>query len=403
MKYMLSLVFALMCGTCLAQTSAAGYEGSWTGTLSLNGTELELVFHLGDSCTVDVPAQGAKGLEAILSCEPGNPGVRIEIPSIGARFEGLHVYNMIAGTFFQSGLQFPMTLLNGSPEGPYRPQTPQPPFPYSVEEVSFANGTAVLSGSLTVPEGSGVDTPVVLMISGSGSQDRDEEIMDHRPFAVIADAFARAGIATLRYDDRGFAKSTGDIINVTTDTLAADAAAGIALLRRLGYTDVGALGHSEGGTIVFMLASEGLTDFVISMAGGMETGEQTILAQVRAQSLVAGATEEQADAYARQALDSFRFDGSAWSARFLALDPAQYIVDTKCRVLALNGEKDMQVLAERNIPVIEKLLPLAQVRVYPDLNHLFQHCTTGMPSEYYDIEETISDEVLSDMIAWILE
>lgn len=399
----MSLCLALMCVPCLGQGTAAGLEGSWSGTLSLNGTELELVFHLGENCTVDVPAQGAEGIEAAVSCEPGNPEVKIDIPSIGARFEGMYVYNMIAGTFCQSGMEFPLTLVNRGPRVPSRPQTPVPPFPYSVEEVSFVNGSAVLSGSLTVPEGSGMDSPAVVMVSGSGSQNRDEEIMGHKPFAVIADAFARAGIVTLRYDDRGFAASTGDVDNATTDTLAADAASGIAFLRGRGYRNVGVLGHSEGGTIAFMLAAEGLPDFIVSMAGGIEPGSQILFSQVRAQSLCAGASVEQAEAYAAQVLRDFRLQGGAWATRFLDLDPAEYVGRVHCRVLALNGEKDMQVLASGNIPLLQSLLPSAETKIYPGLNHLFQHCDTGLPSEYYGIEETISEEVLTDMTAWILE
>ncbi len=288
---------------------------------------------------MDVPAQGAKGIPAGFSqLESG--AVKIDVPAIKAYFEGMYVSNMLIGIFYQSGMQFPLTLLYEKPKALNRPQTPVEPFPYNTKEVTFANGNAQLSGTLTTPSGSDMNTPVVIMITGSGSQNRDEELFEHKPFAVIADAFARNGIATLRYDDRGFAKSTGNAESATTDTLAADAAAGIMFLRERGYKNIGALGHSEGGTIVFMLAADGLTDFIISMAGGIERGDKTLFAQVDAQAMVMGANEQQAKM-------------------------------------------------------------AAHVKVYPGLNHLFQHCTTGLPTEYYNIEETISTVVLQDMANWI--
>ncbi len=404
MKYILSLILTLLCLTGFSQEIDDKYRGTWSGALDVNGTKLELVFHIGDECTLDVPAQGVKGFKAAFS-QITEDSVRIQIPMIWAAFTGSYDGEQMTGTYFQSGVELPLTLLRGGPEKAKRPQTPVPPFPYNTEDVAFANGSAILSGTLTTPSTMNPDTPVVLMITGSGAQNRDEELMEHRPFSVIADAFARAGIASLRYDDRGFARSTGDLASATTDTLAADAAAGIAFLRSLGYTNVGALGHSEGGTIAFMLAADSANapEFIISMAGMVEQGEATLLAQVQAQALIAGMSEEQAQTYAQQIVEQFRSSGNAWSVRFLELNPAPYVKETKCRVLAINGGKDMQVLAERNIPMLQELLPEAETRIYPELNHLLQHCNTGLPAEYYDIEETISPQVLEDMIKWILQ
>ncbi len=375
------------------------YQGRWTGALSLNGSELELVFNIAGECTLDVPAQGAKGISASLSQLPGGV-VRIDVPSIGAYYEGMFLINRFVGTFHQNGMEFSLTLMGGVPQKPNRPQMPKAPFPYKTEDVIFAKGSAMLSGTLTMPEDGDLSTPVVLLVTGSGAQNRDEELFDHKPFAVIADAFARKGIASLRYDDRGFAKSTGDLASATTDTLAADAAAGIAYLRGRGYKTVGVVGHSEGGTIAFMLAAEGNVDFIISMAGMVEGGEATLLAQTVARTLAGGATEAQAQEYARKVVAEFRMAGNAWMSRFLRLDPVQYVKSAKCRVLAINGEKDIQVLADRNIPLVKSLLPAAETKIYPNLNHLFQHCDNVLDS-YYDIEETISPEVLSDMIEWI--
>lgn len=404
MKSLITLTLTLLCLTGFAQDTDDKYTGTWSGALDVNGTKLEFVFHIGtEECTMDVPTQGIKGFKSEFS-EISDDSVRIRIPMIWAAFTGRYEDDRMTGTYTQSGVELPLTLLRGDLEKAERPQTPVPPFPYNTEDVAFTNGSAVLSGTLATPAAMTPDTPVVLMITGSGAQNRDEELMEHRPFAVIADAFARNGIATLRYDDRGFAKSTGDLTNATTDTLAADAAAGIAFLRSKGYTNVGALGHSEGGTIVFMLAADSANspDFIISMAGMIESGEATLLAQVKAQAVIAEMTEVQANIYAKQVVNQFRSSGNAWSTRFLELDPAPFVRATKCRVLAINGGKDMQVLADRNIPLLKELLPEAETKIYPGLNHLFQHCNTGLPAEYYGIEETISPEVLQDMIKWIL-
>ncbi len=427
LSFGMMLVLAFVCISGEAQQVKQRYIGSWSGTMDVNGSNLELVFNVSeDGCTMDVPAQGAKGIKAEFTQEAKGV-IKILVPRLMAYFEGKYVNSKpalsqsgnirIEGTFYQSGMQFPLTLKPAGPSKPGRPQTPQPPFPYSTEEVRFSNGSTVLSGTLTipfedghlaVPDGSGMSDgtriPAVILITGSGAQNRDEEMLEHRPFAVVADAFARAGIATLRYDDRGVGRSTGDFAAATTDTLASDAAAGIAFLRDNGFENVGALGHSEGGTIAFMLAAgDSAPDFVISMAGAIERGDSVLFSQVEAQALLTGASSSQAKFYARQMVDRFRSANDPWSTRFLELDPAPYIRNVKCRVLAINGEKDMQVLPQRNIPLLQELLPSAEVKIYPGLNHLFQHCGTGLPAEYYNIEETISPEVLEDMVRWILK
>ncbi len=384
-----------------AGLAAAGQElnGAWSGSIEAGGAELALVFHISEGkCRLEVPAQGA-WVEADMTVENG--GLKINIPKIGAKYEGSYFMGAIMGTFTQLGTECPLTLKPGKPV-PKRPQTPMGMVSYSFREVTFESGDAALSGTLTTPENAGLDIPILLMVSGSGMQDRDETIMDHRPFAVIAHAFVNEGIGTLRYDDRGVRKSTGNFESATTDTFAEDALAGLNYLRSLGYTKVGLLGHSEGGTIAFMLAaSEGGPDFIISMAGMAEDGETTLLAQAAEIAVVQGLPEEQAKPYAKQMVASTKATANIWMKRFLELDPKEYIAKVTCPTLALNGEKDLQVIAERNIPIIKELIPSATTKVYPGLNHLFQHCTTGNPTEYYSIEETISPEVLTDMIEWI--
>jgi pimeloyl-ACP methyl ester carboxylesterase len=201
----------------------------------------------------------------------------------------------IMGTFKQHGQSFPLTIKPGLLKR-NRPQTPAMPYPYQTQEVSFNNGDAILKGTLVIPENASRQTPVLLMVTGSGLQNRDEEIFEHKPFAVIADALARAGIATLRYDDRGFGESTGDVVNCTTEDLKNDAFAGVQLLRSR-FDKVGVIGHSEGGTIALMLAAEKKVDFIVSLAGMAVSGKETLLWQNRLALAAANIPSETIDVY----------------------------------------------------------------------------------------------------------
>ena len=204
--------------TLLLSLAAYSQTGTWSGKVDVQGTSLSVVFHIDESgCTFDSPDQGARGIPAEASLSDLGKVV-IKVPSIGATYEGLWLGGRIVGSLSQSGSSFPLTLVPGEPELK-RPQTPVGPFPYSCEEVSFSNGDAVLKGTLVLPEGYTRDTPAVIMVTGSGQQNRDEEILGHKPFAVIADALARNGIASLRYDDRGFGESTGDAVFCTAADL----------------------------------------------------------------------------------------------------------------------------------------------------------------------------------------
>ena len=394
-RTILAAIAALMPLIALCQ----GVEGDWSGILKVPGTKLTIVFHIGENSTMDVPEQGAKGISVDIK-EMTAMSLKLDIPMIMASYEGLMMGGSIVGTFTQVGQPFPLTLKRGAPS-PQRPQTPVPPFPYNTEEVSFQSGEAVLSGTLATPSQMTEDTPAVVLVSGSGLQDRDEALMDHKPFAVIADAFAKKGIATLRYDDRGFGRSTGDVQNATTHTFKDDAREAIEYLRSRGFKAVGVLGHSEGGTIAFMLAAENVPDFIVSMAGMAETGEITLRRQLARGLELEGAPKESIDAYVEQTVAQFRANPNPWTTCFLALDPAPYIAKASCPVLAVNGESDVQVACEANLGIIRDLLPSAQAVSYPGLNHLFQHCTTGSTSEYYNIEETMSEEVLADIASWI--
>lgn len=343
---------------------ASAQTGVWSGELDVQGMKLPLVFHLDDSNpTVDSPAQAVKGMPVKLS-RPDADSISISIPAIGAAYNGRREGDKITGKYTQSGFELPLVLTPGEKKA-LRPQTPQPPYPYSQEEVSFSNGDAVLKGTLTLPAGFSSDTPVVIMVTGSGLQNRDEEMFEHKPFAVIADALARNGIASLRYDDRGFAESTGDVVNCTTEDLMNDALSGINLLRKR-FSKVGVLGHSEGGTIALMLGAENKADFIVSLAGMVVSGKETLMEQNRYALPQAGYPQETTDAYcelidlifsndesAQQKLEASELPAelkknlqavarqvkTPYMQYFLALDMRDRLGKIACPVLALNGTK----------------------------------------------------------------
>lgn len=417
------VAFLAGASTVFAQT------GTWSGTISLNQAELTLVFNLteGDEATMDIPDQGAKGVPAKVT-RNGWGGIKIEIPSIYASYEGTFLGKAITGSFTQLGKPMELTLRPGLPKL-NRPQTPTGPFPYKTEEVTFRNGDAILKGTLTLPEGCSSKTPVVLMVTGSGLQNRDEELFEHKPFAVIADALARAGIASLRYDDRGFGESTGDAANATVEDFKADAEAGIALLRGR-FTKVGVLGHSEGGAIALLLAGEKKVDFAVCIAAMVVSGAETLLWQNRNGLEKAGIAPADIDSYCRLLEECFAAMGegrplpsaqdyalpdalaqnfamasvqlqSPYFKSFVQLDPRKVLGSILCPVLAFNGTLDIQVSCESNLGALKAGLPSCVTVSVPDANHLLQHCKTGEVIEYKRIEETIAPEVLSRMTEWI--
>lgn len=404
----------MLFATIMAQSvKAQGIDGSWTGKLDVGGMSLNVVLNFTRTadgklaCTMDSPDQGAKGIAAeVASDDPAN--LKIAVPMIGMTYEAALTNDELKGTFMQHGASFPLNMKRGTIVR-NRPQTPQKPYPYATEDVAFNNekAKAVLAGTLVYP----VDynpkkpVPVVIMITGSGFQNRDEEIFEHKPFLVIADYLARHGIASLRYDDRGHGKSTGDFTKATTEDFMEDAAAGVEWLRNQGkkFSNVGVIGHSEGATIAFMLAARGKADFVVSLAGPAVKGDTILAGQTNAQLAQQGLPTKVTAQDIRRQTETY---GTAWQKFFIDYDPASAIAATHCPVMAVNGTKDMQVVPELNFTVIEKQLPKNEknlLKTYEGLNHLFQHCTTGYPDEYGQIEETISEEVLGDMAEWIKE
>ena len=416
---------------CLMASVSKAQKGSWAGELNIQGIKLPLVFNFtDDGCTIDSPSQGAKGIKAEKSITPEGK-LKVTAGMIGASFEGTMEEQTITGTFTQNGMSLPLTLKPGEQKN-NRPQTPVPPFPYITEEVTFSNGDITLNGTLTLPEGWDKNTKAVVMVTGSGQQNRDEEIFDHKPFAVIADALARKGIASLRYDDRGWGNKAIRFTDFTTDDFKQDAAAGIDLLRRK-FKTVGVIGHSEGGTIALMLASEGKTDFVVSLAGMTISGKQTLLNQNIDALRSIGLQEETVEKYSEVISDIFdkvaagqdideylkgaenmenfkpiidhakKLLTSPYMRHFITKDIHNSLPNIKCPVLALNGKKDTQVEYKQNLEVLENGLSNCshETVAYDNLNHLFQHCTNGSIVEYHQIEETISQEVLDKIISWI--
>ncbi len=430
-------------------TMLAQFAGEWQGKLSLGQSELTLVFKFAqqDSTitgTLDVPQQGAKDLP-IDKIKLDSNKISLTISAIGLDYEGtLNDGNTptIVGEIRQMGYTFPVTLKPNTKVN--RPQTPKGPFPYSQEEVIFYNSTDgnKLSGTLIKPLMMNEKTPVAVLISGSGQQNRDEEILEHKPFWVIADYLARNGIATLRYDDRGVGGS--DAIGLTTatsETFKSDALAAIDYLKNRGSKNIGVIGHSEGGLIAFMLGAE-VEDlkFIVSLAGTAVSGDKILIEQNRLLLEKSGVAADVATSYCELLKDIYdlkrsnvQFDREskirelknkysnlslqmtgniaallqpqAWIDYFISYDPTDALKKITCKVLALNGDKDVQVIANQNISALKQHIPAEQLttKIYPDLNHLFQHCNTGMPNEYYQIEETIAPEVLKDIASWIKE
>lgn len=412
-KSILTTLFALATLTSQAQVNTTtALLGSWSGKLKVGVASLTVVLHLQQAdgnvtVSLDSPDQGAKGIpgkKEYLS----DDSVAVKVESLGATYRARLKDGKLDGTFSQSGMSFPLVMTKGVPEVK-RPQMPKPPYPYETEEVTFTNESdgAMLAGTLTYPveyDKSAKQKPmVVIFVSGSGQQNRDEELMNHKPFLVIADYLARQGIATLRYDDRATGKSVGgDVKNATSEDFMRDAAAGIDFLRsKKAFSKVGILGHSEGGTIAFMLGGQKKVDFIVSLAGPTVKGDTLLAAQSNRILGLSGQSANMTVEKYRQTVAPMK---NHWINWFNDYDPSDNIRKTRCPVFALNGDRDCQVISSLCLPALKQLLPPSKkhlIKAYPSLNHLFQHCTTGLPEEYGQIEETISPEVLHDIAMWI--
>lgn len=386
--------------------AAQGLTGDWTGRLDLGGGRgLKLVLHVSaDAVTMDSPDQGAFAMK----CEAayvGEDSLSLRIPTLMMSYEGRLRDNLLEGTFRQAGVALPLTFERGAKKA-NRPQAPQPPFPYVEQPLRIENpaGGSVLTGTLTVPAGSTRATAVAVLVSGSGAQNRDEEIFEHKPFAVIADYLARRGIATFRYDDRGVGESTGSVADATTADFAADARAVVDSLRAMRrFGRVGVIGHSEGGQIACILAAQsGAPDFIVSIAGPSIIGREILEYQNKVALMAAGMTEGQAAAQAVAATKSVEGNPpNKWLEYFLRYDPSADMSRIECPALIVYGAKDRQVPASLNEAPARRLAPKAIVKTYPGLNHLMQTAPTGAIAEYATIEETISPVLLADITDFI--
>lgn len=458
--------FSILLISLLASISLSAQEitGQWNGALKVQGTQLRLVFNItkidnGVSSTMDSPDQGAKGIPTTTTSFE-NSILKITIASAKIEYEGtLGKDNVIVGTFKQGGQSFPMNLSKEKIEKEklIRPQETINPYPYYSEDITFENKKAGISlaGTLTLPNKDGV-FPVVILISGSGPQNRDEELLGHKPFLVLSDYLTKNGIAVLRYDDRGTALSKGDFKTATSADFATDVESAITYLKtrkEINKKKIGLIGHSEGGLIAPMVASKSKdVAFIVLLAGTGIQGDRILLLQQKLIGKASGVSDEDLQKselenrkvfdivnkstnleklnidltdFIKQTLkdnpntekpegmndDDFvklqvKQIATPWMQYFIKYNPAPALEKVKCPVLAINGEKDLQVPPKENLEAIKKALTKGgnkkvTIKEFPNLNHLFQECKTGSPDEYATIEQTFSPIALTEILKWL--
>ena len=437
--------------------------GQWNGALKVQGTQLRIVFNIsrtlsGYTSTMDSPDQGAKGIP-VTATTFVNSKLKLEITNIKFEYNGELKGKIFEGSMKQNGMEFPMNLSKETIEKQtfVRPQEPKKPYPYYSEEVTFRNPSAniTLAGTLTLPKKEG-HFPAVILVTGSGPQNRDEEIMGHKPFLVLSDYLTRKGIAVLRCDDRGVGQSKGNFKTAISDDFASDAGSAIAYLKtRKEITKIGIAGHSEGGIVAPMVAAKSKdVSFIVLLAGTGLRGDKILLLQQELIARASGGSEadikktretntkvfemvikSKSDAvlnvdlkkYLTETLKTLPADSkpkgisddefislelaqiaNPWMMNFIRYDPVNALEKVKCPVLAVNGEKDLQVPPKENLPVIEKALKKGgnknvTIKEFKGLNHLFQECKTGLPSEYTEIEQTFSPVAMEEISKWILQ
>jgi pimeloyl-ACP methyl ester carboxylesterase len=435
--------------------------GTWHGLLDV-GQKLRLDIHIsksGDTYSgkLDSPDQGAKDIPAT-KVEFTNNKLIFEVKNLGVSYSGNLKSDSIDGIFKQGGFSTKLLLTRSIVElkAANRPQNPIGPFDYLEEEVSFENKVEKfnLSGSLTYPKGKG-PFPAVILVSGSGAQDRNEEIFEHKPFWVIADYLTNQGFAVLRYDDRGTAKSEGNFETATSVELANDAEGALDYLKanpKINAAKICIAGHSEGAMLAVILASrrKDIHSIVLLAGPGIQGGELLLLQQYLINK-VSGVPEKSNKAMQRfnrkiykivmnqsnvtdskpiiekkirKALKNTKNEDvpgysskeqliqeslsnicNPWMFYFIKYDPKKDLENVNCHVLALNGSKDLQVPPKENLGAMQKYIPISdKTRVFrelPNLNHLFQECESGNPQEYRTIEQTIQPEVLKILGDWL--
>lgn len=462
--YWLATAATMMLAPCIHAQQASGAErflGNWIGTLATPAAKLRLAL------TVTRDSSGDGGLVAVMtSLDQGNAKIPssisvhgdtliVSMPAARASYAATltATRDSLRGTFTQ-GIPLPLSMGRAAALPTLiRPQEPKPPFPYRTQEVSFESVPGVrLAGTISLPAGAG-PFPAVVMVTGSGAQDRNEELLGHKPFLVIADYLARHGIASLRYDDRGFAGSTGNFAAATSADFANDAQAAAEFLRKqpgIAPNRIGILGHSEGGLIAPIVAArDANVAFIVLLAGPGLPGDSILLMQDELIAKASGAPQAAIDtslevnrrlfaaikasrdstdaaarvnalidrmvasvpqsqqAQARNRLDMARTEVlTPWMQYFLTYDPRATLRRVRVPVLALDGSLDLQVPPKQDLAAIDTALEQAgnrdyRVELLPGLNHLFQSAKTGSPSEYASIEETFSPDALKIIADWI--
>ncbi|WPO79056.1 alpha/beta hydrolase [Flavobacterium sp. KACC 22761] len=449
---MIKIIIAIL--TFLFSSFVMGQEisGQWNGAIKTPNGNLRIVINInktdkGYVSTMDSPDQMAKGIP-VASTTFENSMLKLDIAVAGALYEGkLNSDNTIVGKFSQNGQSFDVSFSKGNIQN-VRPQEPQKPYPYYTEDVKFENknDNVTLAGTLSLLKKEGI-FPAVILITGSGAQNRDEEILGHKPFLVLADYLTKKGFAVLRFDDRGTGESTGDFKSALTTDFAKDVQAGVDYLKtrkEINKQKIGLIGHSEGGIIAPIIAGNSKDiRCIVLLAGPGLRGDKLLLLQKEAIEKQMGIPEIEIqkgqkafkDVYdlivasstndenlksnitsTFKANPSFSDDlrnslttqlTSPWMYNFIKLDPALFLQKVKCPVLALNGSKDLQVPAEINLEMIQGVLTKSgnkkvTTKVLPNLNHLFQECQTGSPIEYGAIEQTFSPIALEEISNWLL-
>ena len=467
MKRSISLAICVLVALALsaaAQPKTTSLAGNWFATLDAGGVKLRLLLKVeksgdGYSAKFDSLDQDARDLPIDWMVLNGN-NVSFSAAAFGVSYEGTLKGDEITGTFKQGDFAAPLRFeRQAATPALSRPQDPIKPYPYDEEEVSYRNAAdnIKLTGTLTMPRDKSKRYPAVILISGSGPQDRNEALAGHRPFLVLSDHLTRNGIAVLRVDDRGTGGSDPGSPNVTSENFMLDVLTGLEYLKTRKEVDpkkIGLIGHSEGGMIAQMAAGRSKdVAFIVTMAGPGQKGEDLIYTQTELLQRALGADaetiksvlgllknvnaiikretdktriEEQAraevDRFAGAMNDAQRKSFAAieasikgsipifstpWYRYFLLFDPAPTLRKVSVPVLAINGERDLQVAYKQNLDGIAAALKSAKnkdvtVRSFPHLNHLFQTSMTGLPSEYEKIEETMSPEVMRTISEWIL-
>ncbi|MDT0293327.1 alpha/beta hydrolase family protein [Mesonia ostreae] len=444
MKYLSFFLISFIVSITL---QAQEITGDWYGVLEVQGQKIRVVYHIskdGDNLksTMDSPDQGVMGIP-MANTTFSQDTLTISAPNMMMKYSAVLKNGELTGEYHQSGMQIPLQLTQEEQEI-NRPQVPKKPYPYLKEEVTFENikDTVNLAGTLTKPK-EVKNFPTVILISGSGPQNRNEEVMGHQPFLVISDYLTRNGIAVLRYDDRGVGKSTGNFSTSNIYDFTEDAKAAVNYLRSrkdIDASKIVLLGHSEGGVVAPLIASKDkdLGGIILLAAPGVR-GDELLLQQQEDVLGGSGMPKAKVDSivnlnkgiyeilntvekkhlnnkieeYAKKkALSTSEISKqkaqfkNEWLYSFLTYDPTNALQQVTCPVLALNGSKDIQVNAAQNLQAIEKNIAQGgnknvTVKELENLNHLFQTATTGMPNEYGQIEETISPKVLEIIKDWI--